>query len=141
MATTKQLTPTGVNMSIPEFTDKPDQRVNSTALGQLADAVNTVNQAIGKAKITIFGDNVTTFSIPISNRNPNVFMSFLVIRRDNLYPAIWSLGVGTGASPAVTIKQVLALPGTALTDATISDNILTLTFNAVAYGGIAVIQL
>lgn len=40
MATTKRLTPTGVNMSIPEFTDRPDQRVNSTALGQLADAIN-----------------------------------------------------------------------------------------------------
>ena len=42
MATTKRLTPTGVNMSIPEFTDRPDQRVNSTALGQLADAINTL---------------------------------------------------------------------------------------------------
>ena len=42
MATTKRLTPTGVNMSIPEFTDRPDQRVNSTALGLLADAINTL---------------------------------------------------------------------------------------------------
>lgn len=43
MATSKTLTPTNVTISIPAFTDQPDQRVNSNCIDKEADAINTLN--------------------------------------------------------------------------------------------------
>lgn len=43
MATSKTLTPTGVTIQIPEFTDQPDQRVNSNCIDKEADAINALN--------------------------------------------------------------------------------------------------
>ena len=47
MATTKTLRPTNVTISIPEFTDQPDQRVNSNCIDKEADAINTLSEQIG----------------------------------------------------------------------------------------------
>ena len=46
MATSKTLTPTNVTIQIPEFTDQPDQRVNSNCLDKEADAINALNTQI-----------------------------------------------------------------------------------------------
>jgi len=46
MATTKTLKPTNVTISIPEFTDQPDQRVNSNGLDKEADAINALSEQI-----------------------------------------------------------------------------------------------
>lgn len=46
MATSKTLTPTNVTIQIPEFTDQPDQRVNSNCIDKEADAINALNTAI-----------------------------------------------------------------------------------------------
>lgn len=43
MATNKTLTPTNVTIQIPEFTDQPDQRVNSNCIDKEADAINALN--------------------------------------------------------------------------------------------------
>lgn len=43
MATSKTLTPTNVTIQIPEFTDQPDQRVNSNCIDKEADAINALN--------------------------------------------------------------------------------------------------
>lgn len=43
MATSKTLTPTNVTISIPEFTDQPDQRVNSNCIDKEADAINALS--------------------------------------------------------------------------------------------------
>ena len=48
MATSKLLKPTNVTISIPEFTDQPDQRVNSNGLDKEADAINALSEQIGK---------------------------------------------------------------------------------------------
>lgn len=42
MATSKTLSPTGVAISIPGFTDAPDQRVNSNCIDKEADAINSL---------------------------------------------------------------------------------------------------
>ena len=42
-ATTKTLTPTNQVISIPAFTDKPDNRLQADSTGKLADAVNALN--------------------------------------------------------------------------------------------------
>ena len=46
MATSKTLAPTGVTIQIPEFTDQPDQRVNSNCIDKEADAINALNNNI-----------------------------------------------------------------------------------------------
>lgn len=46
MATSKTLTPTNVTIQIPEFTDQPDQRVNSNCIDKEADAINALNTNI-----------------------------------------------------------------------------------------------
>lgn len=52
MATSKTLTPTNVTISIPEFTDQPDQRVNSNGIDKLADAVNALNTHVENLSAT-----------------------------------------------------------------------------------------
>lgn len=47
MATSKLLKPTNVTISIPEFTDQPDQRVNSNGLDKEADAINALSEHLG----------------------------------------------------------------------------------------------
>ena len=47
MATSKLLKPTNVTISIPGFTDQPDQRVNSNCIDKEADAINELSDKIG----------------------------------------------------------------------------------------------
>lgn len=47
MATSKTLTPTNVTISIPAFTDQPDQRVTSNCIDKEADAINVLSRMIG----------------------------------------------------------------------------------------------
>lgn len=46
MATSKLLKPTNVTISIPEFTDQPDQRVNSNCIDKEADAINALSEQL-----------------------------------------------------------------------------------------------
>ena len=46
MATSKLLKPTNVTISIPGFTDQPDQRVNSNCIDKEADAINSLSDHI-----------------------------------------------------------------------------------------------
>ena len=51
MATSKTLTPTNVTIQIPEFTDQPDQRVNSNCIDKEADAINALNTAVANSQV------------------------------------------------------------------------------------------
>ena len=66
MATSKTLTPTNVTISIPEFTDQPDQRVNSNCIDKLGDAVNTLNS---KKTTKLDSTNVTNDTSILSLEN------------------------------------------------------------------------
>ena len=46
MATSKTLKPTNVTISIPAFTDQPDQRVISNCIDEEADAINALNTKV-----------------------------------------------------------------------------------------------
>ena len=46
MATNKTLTPTNVTIQIPDFTDRPDQRVTNNCIDKEADAINALNSNI-----------------------------------------------------------------------------------------------
>lgn len=61
MATSKTLTPTNVTIQIPEFTDQPDQRVNSNCIDKEADAINALN-----SKTTDKWDEVVMNSATVS---------------------------------------------------------------------------
>lgn len=52
MATSKTLTPTNVTIQIPDFTDRPDQRVTNNCVDKEADAINALN---GKINTLIVG--------------------------------------------------------------------------------------
>ena len=51
MATSKLLKPTNVTISIPEFTDQPDQRVNSNCIDKEADAINSLSEQMANSNI------------------------------------------------------------------------------------------
>ena len=59
MATSKLLKPTNVTISIPEFTDQPDQRVNSNCIDKEADAINTLSDQTVPVSGTLTSQNVT----------------------------------------------------------------------------------
>ena len=46
MATNKTLTPTNVTIQIPDFTDRPDQRVTNNCIDKEADAINALNSNV-----------------------------------------------------------------------------------------------
>ena len=65
MATTKTLRPTNVTISIPEFTDQPDQRVNSNCIDKEADAINSLSEQIGTltpTSVTVTKESIVTSS-------------------------------------------------------------------------------
>ena len=53
MATSKLLKPTNVTISIPAFTDQPDQRVNSNCIDKEADAINSLSDQIANLSVQI----------------------------------------------------------------------------------------
>ena len=63
MATSKTLAPTGVTIQIPEFTDQPDQRVNSNCIDKEADAINALNNKITKSAVTVTPVSGVTVSV------------------------------------------------------------------------------
>lgn len=60
MATNKTLNPTGVTIQIPEFTDQPDQRVNSNCIDKEADAINALNTAVANIPKVVYNLNIIT---------------------------------------------------------------------------------
>ena len=71
MATSKTLTPTGVTISIPEFTDQPDQRVNSNCIDKEADAINRLDTNMAGVTFltkTVAGNGSVDISIANSKR-------------------------------------------------------------------------
>lgn len=75
MATSKLLKPTNVTISIPEFTDQPDQRVNSNCIDKEADAINSLSEHIASKQfipaandslLTWINNNCTKETLPFS---------------------------------------------------------------------------
>ena len=77
MATSKTLTPTNVTIQIPEFTDQPDQRVNSNCIDKEADAINALNTHIANivksATFTATTNARGAFNIATSNVPLNAY--------------------------------------------------------------------
>ena len=77
MATSKTLKPTNVSISIPAFTDKPDQRLNTNCIDKEADAINALSDrtanviCLGSFEASSLG-NPTTLKEAISALYGNV---------------------------------------------------------------------
>lgn len=75
MATSKLLKPTNVTISIPGFTDQPDQRVNSNCMDKEADAINALFDQIAKHEVprtkntehSFSGSGVSTWSLVLAS--------------------------------------------------------------------------
>ena len=61
MATSKTIGVTNVTVQVPEFTDQPDQRVNSNCIDKIIDGINSLSDQIGN----LFA--YKEYSIPIGN--------------------------------------------------------------------------
>ena len=112
MATSKLLKPTNVTISIPEFTDQPDQRVNSNCLDKEADAINTLSEQIATA--TTVKTYTFASSIAIKRYGNVCFLSCVTGTYSN--SAAWgtltytvgtstgSLVIPSGYRPAMTVE-------------------------------------
>ena len=83
MATSKLLKPTNVTISIPEFTDQPDQRVNSNCIDKEADAINTLSEQL---------ENYY--------KSPTTTTDFNNITSDGIYKFDWTSNGSTYHRPA-----------------------------------------
>lgn len=61
MATSKLIKPTNVTVSIPAFTDQPDQRVNSNCIDKSIDGINTLSDQIANSTTSYTGYVVEKF--------------------------------------------------------------------------------
>lgn len=86
MATSKTLSPTSVTIFIPEFTDQPDQRVNSNCIDKLADAVNSLDTL--KVKHTTYTMTEATDTVRLDNKGLGVtatnFLRAIVTSANNI---------------------------------------------------------
>ena len=92
MATSKTLTPTNVTIQIPEFTDQPDQRVNSNCIDKEADAINALNNNLSNLIKFVYtpstvsaSGGTATISYPTGYDKTNCipFCSFLYINNSS----------------------------------------------------------
>lgn len=88
MATSKTLTPTNVTIYIPEFTDQPDQRVNSNCIDKEADAINALD-----SRTTVIG---TIVEKTVSNQTLNANGQTIYANNSITLPAGTWLICGTG---------------------------------------------
>ena len=71
MATNKTLTPTNVVIQIPDFTDRPDQRVTNNCIDKMADAVNALNSKIENNLQTIVMTSLGNRTFRVNNPSDN----------------------------------------------------------------------
>lgn len=106
MATSKLIKPTNVTVSIPAFTDQPDQRVNSNCIDKSIDGINALSDQIGtiatrlkvaSTKFACLFNTTQTFTIDLEytpsstatanvliiNANTGIF-SFIAIESANI---------------------------------------------------------
>lgn len=87
MATSKTLTPTNVTIYIPEFTDQPDQRVNSNCIDKEADAINSL-AALKTVKHTTYTMETSSDTARLDNKGLGVtatnFLRAIVTSANNI---------------------------------------------------------
>lgn len=116
MATSKLLKPTNVTISIPEFTDQPDQRVNSNCIDKEADAINALSEHIAslnsnKSSLKIYVASVT-YTFSNSDYSQNIDISTLtggVVTSSNVLTAFGACPGGNISISMNTSKTTIGV--------------------------------
>lgn len=142
MATSKTLTPTNVTIYIPEFTDQPDQRVNSNCIDKEADAINalkTKTDTLDTAKVNVKGlaltnNATTTFTFP--NNTPFMLQIYRANSTGDGYNGLYiGQAHSSGSVKAVTESSVATVTISGKTLSIAVTN--TTNMNARIYAGAA----
>lgn len=99
MATSKTLTPTNVTIQIPEFTDQPDQRVNSNCIDKEADAINALN---GNIEINDYSSQVTATG--------SYYNSIMLKKAGNVKMLVLTIFAGNTVIPANVDTVIATIP-------------------------------
>lgn len=135
MATSKTLTPTNVTIQIPDFTDQPDQRVNSNCIDKEADAINALNGNIssveGGVPIRKAGAiaNGNSVSLTLSNTlSANAEFAIVCLNvSGNSLAGMEILVLGKGSSK---VKALIGSMPSSFYSVSYSSNVWTLTNNS-----------
>ena len=111
MATSKLLKPTNVTISIPEFTDQPDQRVNSNCIDKSADAINTLSEQMANYKYTTINSQDGKQHLQLAKIGKMVFAK-LYIETPSLTNSNLDVAVPSGYRPNASISSVCASQAT-----------------------------
>ncbi len=121
MATTKTLAPTNQTITLAEFTEKPDNRVNVNNDSKLADAVNALNSNIRTVPHIFTVTVPANGSITITKKDDMLPNAYIATSSPNNGASIVAvIGVGYGAE-AVRHKIVDLIPGSSISFAPASD--------------------
>jgi len=138
MATTKTLKPTNVTISIPDFTDQPDQRVNSNCIDKEADAINALSEHIDK---TCYANHssATSYTIPLNGyTSGNYWLALMYAQTGANSMGLYLIFMNT--SDNVIITPLISGVGRTFTGVRSGDNIV-LTANDTVWGGIRVLMM
>ena len=116
MATSKLIKPTNETVSIPDFTDRPDQRGNSNCIDKIIDGVNLLNDQIAtkaKAPVRVYdiGRVATSTSLTYTGKHVTIPAgSFYCVRGYGIYTSSRCTGVAIGvdSDPTHTYNFVAA---------------------------------
>jgi hypothetical protein len=143
MATTKTLKPTNVTISIPEFTDQPDQRVNSNCIDKEADAINSLSDQIAnilnwKVYKQIGTSNGSKSSIAITL--PNSSSGKIMVSADSIarnFEAMYRVTSGGSVAINEIVKgsQVTVSTSGATITITTSNSGSSVVYEMRCYGG------
>ena len=121
MATSKLLKPTNVTISIPEFTDQPDQRVNSNCIDKEADAINSLSEQIGSLKfihVSVNGNTSKTVTIANTTR-------VLIYTSGGAVNSMTMYSVSSNSAGTMYIKEFIS--GSNITVTSSATNSFTIT--------------
>ena len=138
MATSKLLKPTNVTISIPEFTDQPDQRVNSNCIDKEADAINSLSEHLAN---TCYADHSsgTSYTIPLTGYTSGNYWVALMYAQTGAYSyGLYLIFLNT--SDAVFVNALVTNGGRTFTGQRSGNNIV-LTANDTVWGGIRVLMM
>lgn len=123
MATSKLIKPTNVTVSIPEFTDQPDQRVNSNCIDKSIDGINTLSDQIANLKTfaQIYSDDITAGASKTYTLTALTQVAMVYVNNGNGTVGVWAISfragneIGTERLSTSTVSTTITTSGMTFT--------------------------